>query len=348
MNQPTASVSKNPFGGAGTAAKPPATTNAPATGNEMTPMKAFSAAINTRRSLFAAVLPKHTNADRFIRSVMIAVAREPKLLDCEPTSMFNALHQAASLGLEVSGQLGSAYLVPFRDNKKRDMCVQLIPGYRGLIGLARQSGEIESIDAFVVYERDECHVQFGTDPKIEHRPAMDGDPGKPRFFYSVATFKGGGKQFIFMTKAQVDAVKRMSKASGSGPWVDHYEEMGKKTVIRRLMKYLPLSVEKLARALEIDEAVETGRQAPPEIIDVAAFEAMAADARVTADLEGAPGAVDVALESVETTTREPGVDDPDGAPADAANPFTAAAEPAKPKESFADVAKRAAAKAGGA
>lgn len=270
---------------------------APATERPKSQIDLFGAALASRRTGYAAVLPKHVSPDRFIRSAMIAVSRTPKLLDCTPASMYHALQQAATLGLEVSGTLGSAYLVPYKST------VQLIPGYRGLIGLARQSGEVTSIDAYVVHERDVCHVSLGTEPKIDHEPCLDGDPGAMRLVYAVAKLVGGGQQFVVMTKAEVDKIRARSKSANDGPWVTDYEEMAKKTAIRRLMKYLPLSVEKLARALELDEAAETGKPAPPEAIDATAFSTFAADSAASAEQEGAPGAVDAALDRAEAAAQ---------------------------------------------
>lgn len=288
-----------PSPGAARAASPALRSTAPASAAPATTerpksqIELFGAAVTTRKAAYAAVLPKHMSADRFVRSAMIAVSREPKLLQCRPETMYHALQQAAVLGLEVSGTLGSAYLIPYKDT------VQLIPGYRGLIALARQSGEVTSIDAYVVHEGDRCHVRLGTDPNIEHEPKLDGDAGAVRLVYAVAKLVGGGQQFVVMTKAEIEKVRAGSKAGRSGPWVDHWEEMAKKTAIRRLMKYLPLSVEKLARALEIDEAAETGKAAPPETIDATAFATFASDSAAAADAEGAPGAVDAALDRTE-------------------------------------------------
>lgn len=263
------------------------------TSRPKTEIELFGSAVSTRKAAYAAVLPKHLNADRFVRSAMIAVARTPKLLKCHPDTMYQALQTAATLGLEVSGVLGSAYLVPYGD------AVQLIPGYRGLIALARQSGEVTSIDAYVVHEGDICHVKLGTEPTIEHEPKLDGDPGKLRLVYAVAKLVGGGVQFVVMTKAEIEKIRSGSKAGNSGPWKDHYEEMAKKTAIRRLMKYLPLSVEKLARALEVDDASDTGKPAPPETLDATAFATFAEDSAAAADAEGTPGEIDRALTGAE-------------------------------------------------
>lgn len=134
---------------------------------------------------------------------------------------------------------------------------QMIPGYRGLIDLARRSGAVQSISAEIVYERDVFKLSLGVENKIDHAPCLDGDRGEFKLVYAVATFKDGGYQFIWMTKGQVEAIRERSKAKDSGPWVTDYEEMVKKTAIRRLCKMLPMSVE-LAAAVALSDAADTG------------------------------------------------------------------------------------------
>jgi recombination protein RecT len=153
--------------------------------------------------------------------------------------------QAAQLGLEPTGVLGGAYLVPYKET-----CT-LIIGYRGLIDLARRSGQIESIEAHVVYSNDRFRCHYGLSPVLEHEPAWEGPPGAVKAVYAIAKMKDGGMQLEVMTRAQVDAIKARSKTSGSGPWVTDYDEMARKTVVRRIAKYLPLTTE-LSDALQID------------------------------------------------------------------------------------------------
>jgi recombinational DNA repair protein RecT len=136
----------------------------------------------------------------------------------------------------------------------------MIPGYRGLISLARRSGQLKSIEARVVYANDTFGIEYGTSPFLKHVPNLTGDPGPLVLVYAVARLVDGGEQVEVMTKVQVDAIRSRSRAGKSGPWVTDYDEMARKTVVRRICKYLPLSVE-LAKALEIDERVESG-QAP--------------------------------------------------------------------------------------
>ena len=152
--------------------------------------------------------------------------------------------QAAQLGLE-PGLLGHCYLLPFKNNKKGITEVQFIIGYKGMIDLARRSGQIQNIYAHAVYEKDEFEYELGLEPKLVHKPSMEADRGAFVGAYAVAHFKDGGYQFEFMPKAEIEKRKGRSKTANSSysPWATDYEEMAKKTVIRHMWKYLPISVE---------------------------------------------------------------------------------------------------------
>lgn len=200
----------------------------------------------------ASRLPKHLTPDRITKVALTAINKTPKLMECSRESLLMSIMQAAELGLEPGGALGEGYLVPYGKQ------CQFIPGYRGLISLARRSGQIVSIEAHVVHEKDSFTCCLGLDPQLKHEPAWDeADPGKLRFVYAVAKLKDGGVQFEVMSRAQIEGIRSKSKAGSSGPWVDHYEEMARKTVVRRLFKYLPVSVE-LATAMELQAGAEKG------------------------------------------------------------------------------------------
>lgn len=208
--------------------------------------------INRSKDQISARLPKHLTADRIMKVALTAINKTPKLLECSRESLLMSIMQAAEMGLEPGGLLGEGYLVPYGTQ------CQFIPGYRGLISLARRSGQIVSIEAHVVFQKDEFECGFGLDPFLKHTPAWEEvDPGPLRFVYAVAKLKDGGVQFEVMSRAQIEGIRAKSKAGRSGPWVDHFDEMARKTVIRRLFKYLPVSVE-LAQALEIQASAETG------------------------------------------------------------------------------------------
>ncbi|MEC3884605.1 recombination protein RecT [Halobacillus sp. HZG1] len=190
---------------------------------------------------FERALPKHMDADRLGRIAMTTIRQNPKLLECSIPSLMGAVMQAAQLGLE-PGLIGHCYLVPFYNGKMKETDVQFIIGYKGMIDLARRSGHIESIYAHTVHENDEFEYELGLHPKLVHKPST-GERGNMNFVYSVAHFKDGGYQFEVFSRNDVDKVKERSKAGKFGPWQTDYEEMAKKTVIRRMFKYLPISVE---------------------------------------------------------------------------------------------------------
>lgn len=205
----------------------------------------------------AAALPKHLNAERIVRVTMTSIQRNPDLLDCDPISLVGAVIQSSQLGLEPDGILGHAYLVPFRNNKKGGrMEVQFIPGYKGLIDLARRSGQVNRISAHIVYEGDIFKMEFGTSEVLEHIPVPPSQRGERKGVYAVAVLKDGSTHFEWLWEEEIQKIKNQVKAK-FGPWITHEEEMIRKTAIRRLVKYLPLSVE-LAKAAAVDELADAG------------------------------------------------------------------------------------------
>lgn len=236
----------------------------------LAPVKPIDNVRNTLEQLkpqMRLALPKHLTADRLCRIVMTAVQNTPKLLECDRRSFFAAVMSCAQLGLEPDGVLGQAYLIPFGQGDRAK--VQLIIGYKGLISLARNSGDVVSIAAHEVCRNDHFKYVFGLEEKLEHIPAT-GERGEVTHFYAVAQFKGGGHHFDVMTRAEVEAVRdassgyktavRFAKAGQepNSPWVQSFVEMGKKSAIRRIAKYLPMNVQKAAA---ISEMYEAGRHA---------------------------------------------------------------------------------------
>lgn len=223
------------------------------------------------KNQFAMALPKHMNADRMARIITTEIRKTPALGDSNIQSFLGAVVQCSQLGLEPGGALGHAYLLPFGNGKAKDgkSNVQLIIGYRGMIDLARRSGQIISISARTVRDGDDFHYEYGLNETLTHTPKAD-DDALITHIYAVAKLKDGGVQFEVMTKSQIDKVKATSKAGDSGPWKSHYEEMAKKTVIRRLFKYLPVSIE-IQQAVVLDEKAEAGISQDNEMVFDADF-----------------------------------------------------------------------------
>lgn len=200
---------------------------------------------------FEMALPKHITPERMLRVALTACQQTPKLLDCDRKSLFSAIMRAAQLGLEPDGILGQAHLIPYGNQ------VQFIPGYKGLIDLARRSGEVSNIIAKEVYSNDEFTVDFSQEIPFVHKPLLTGERGAVTHFWAMARFKDGGFHWDFMTKEEVEKIRDGSSGKNNQVWRNHFIEMGKKTVIRRIAKYLPMSVQKAAL---VNDLVDAGKK----------------------------------------------------------------------------------------
>ena len=201
-------------------------------------------------------LPSVITPERFTRMVLTALSSSPKLQACTPMSFMGAMMQAAQLGVEPNTPLGQAYLIPYGS-----VC-QFQLGYKGLIDLAYRSGEVSSIQAHEVHENDTFTYEYGLEPKLRHVPAQT-DRGPVTFYYAVLKLKNGGVGFEVMSREDVEkfAMKK-SKAYRNGPWQTDFDEMAKKTVLKKVLKYAPLKTE-FARAVASDESVKTMKMDEP-------------------------------------------------------------------------------------
>ena len=202
------------------------------------------------KSQLAAALPKFLDSDHFVRSAITEFRLNPALAECSVPSVLGYFMQAAACGLEPASMLGQCYPVPFRNKKTGMKECQFIIGFRGMLSIARRSGEIASVVAEVVHENDEFSIEYGMKPDLIHKPCIDGDPGAFKGAYVVVRFKGEGIDPVikYMPKSEIDKHRNRSKSSGDGPWVTDYEEMAKKTVFRSVFKWLPISIEQIQAA----------------------------------------------------------------------------------------------------
>lgn len=192
---------------------------------------------------------------RFLAQLRFALAKNPALQGCTPTSLMGAALEAADLGLDPSGRAGSAWMIPFKGQ------VTLVPGYRGLIDLAHRSGFVRGVNAFLVYDNDKFKMQLGRMP--EHEPFLpkkaDEKRGDWYAAWAIARLAGGGYVVDFMTRLEIEAIRNRSPGyrSKGSPWHSDPEEMARKTMLRRLIKKLPISpvsrLDKLVRATELDD-----------------------------------------------------------------------------------------------
>ena len=221
--------------------------------------QSFPALLKQHQAEIARALPRHINPDRMARIALTEFRKNPKLGECDPRSVFAAIILASQLGLE-PGVLGQCYLIPYKSE------CQLIPGYQGLLDLARRTGRVKRIEAQVVYDRDRFTYRTGLSIFLEHEPMLDGDRGDPRLAYAVAEFADGGYHVEVMSRSEIDSIRdrsngvQMAKRFGKKtPWDTDPDQMWRKTVLRRLCKFLPKSVE-LAQALSLDDSANRGSQ----------------------------------------------------------------------------------------
>ena len=210
-------------------------------------------------SAIKAMAGKYLTSDRISKMILLAANRQPKLFDCTPRSFLDACMKSAELGLDFGGATGQAYLVPFRNgplSKKHIRTVldcTFIPGYQGLIELCYRGGNVASIDAQLVYQKDKFSHNLGSKPFADLEMNIDEeDRGDIRCAFASIWLKGAPHPKIeIMTKSQLLAIKNRSKAKDSGPWVTDEPEMMRKTVLRRALKYIPKTPE-IEQALEAD------------------------------------------------------------------------------------------------
>lgn len=202
------------------------------------------------------------SADQIKTQAMIAVARNPKLLNCTRFSFLESVVRAAELGLRFAGAGGEAYLIPYKTK-----CT-LIIGYRGLCALARRTGKVIRIEARCVHEKDVFKIEYGHSQQLIHRPHLGPDRGEITCAYAIGELRGGSVQLEVMTRVQIDQIRARSRASNDGPWKTDYEEMSRKTVLRRLCKYLPFPTA-FEDALAAEEPpIEDQHRKPVETQDV--------------------------------------------------------------------------------
>lgn len=245
--------------------------------------------INAMSGEIAKALPQVMTPERFTRIALSAVSNTPKLGGCTPQSFLGAMMNAAQLGLEPNTPLGQAYLIPFENRKKGITECQFQIGYKGLIDLAYRSGEVKMIDAQTVYENDEFEYELGMDPVLKHKPART-NRGNPIYFYATFKLTNGGQGFQVMSIEDVqDHAKKYSKTYNNGPWQTNFEEMAKKTVLKKLLKYAPLKTE-FVKQVTSDETIKTSisdhmEDVPNEYMDVE-YEEHPNEDPVTGEIKG--------------------------------------------------------------
>lgn len=247
-----------------------ATAVATTTGKDLKPHEAFEQMLHKRQSEFMKALPSHISYDKFQRVVMTAVITEPKLLGADRSSLMVSCLKAAQDGLLPDKR--DAALVIFNSKVKDPAtgaekwidAVQYMPMYSGILKKVRQSDELAGITAHVVYARDTFNYILGDEEKIEHKPYFGAEErGDIVAAYCIARLKDGTVMREVMTFQDIEKIRKKSKSGNDkatgeskGIWKDWYEEMAKKTVFRRLAKWLPQTADILETALKNDDSMQ--------------------------------------------------------------------------------------------
>lgn len=217
---------------------------------ELTPMEAMRGTLVKMQPEFASALPPQIPVEKFIRTTLTAVQMNPELLSADRRSLLGACMKAAQDGLLLDGREAAPVIFNTKDGKK----VQYMPMVGGILKKIRNSGELASISANVVYDKDFFEYELGDDERIVHKPFLGADRGQQLAVYAVAKTKDGAIYREVMSVADVEKVRAASRAGKFGPWADWWDEMAKKTVIRRMAKRLPSSA-------DVDQVFESDNDA---------------------------------------------------------------------------------------
>lgn len=223
--------------------------------------------LDENRKKITKALGKWMTMDRMLMLVVNSIRRNPDLGKCSPISIYSCVMQSAQLRLPPDDMRGLAYLVPFWNGKKGVFEAQFMPGFKGLVKLAKDSGEVKNVYSRVVYSNEHFEIEEGLNPRLEHVPLPPAERGNPKGTYTVTELKDGSKEFTFLWEDDIQKLRSRSKAGGSGPWVTDPDEMRKKSTIRRAMKLRDLGSERLSKAVALDEMIDTDVSSREEFED---------------------------------------------------------------------------------
>lgn len=226
----------------------------------LTPVKQVCQAIASPdfKATLQQALPPNVSIDRFIRTAMTGIQQNPAVCEADRQSLYLAIQRCASDGL-------------MPDNREAALAiyggkVNYMPMVLGIIKRLATAGI--TIDAQVVRANDDFEQEFGDDARIVHKaPRLGQDRGELIGAYAIAKLPNGMVMREVMDKAQIEQVRMASRSANGGPWKQWYDEMARKTVLRRLAKRLPI----------LDASVADTVNADDDLMDFAAGNASAGD-----------------------------------------------------------------------
>lgn len=218
--------------------------------------------IEKNKDAIIASLPEGINIKKFERDLFTAITTTPKLKECEPFSVLSAFVVSAQLGLTPNNtQLGEAWVIPYGNNAQFQL------GYQGLLTLAYRNPKVSMCFAKEVHENDDFEIDLGTG-YVKHHPNLRGTSGNTIGYYAVLKLTDGTQQVEYMSKEDMELYRKKYSKSGDA-WTKGYDGMGKKVVLKRVLKYAPRSVE-FQRLLSQDGAIRTEKETStisPDLMD---------------------------------------------------------------------------------
>lgn len=213
--------------------------------------------------VYARKLVSDERAAEFATHISIMAQQNPKIRECNPLSVVNAMMACVRLNLMPNTPEQYVALIPYG----KELQFQVM--YRGLTQLAYNSGIVNKIDAQLVFPEDDWSIEEGTDRKLVHRWTAESlardrtKADEALFAYATAILNTGEKTFVIMTQSEIKEIKEKAvKATGNDtPWSRWPAEQYKKTVVKRFTKLLPKSSEdnRLAYAIQADNLAEAGK-----------------------------------------------------------------------------------------
>jgi recombination protein RecT len=235
--------------------------NAPAEASSgPSPVVKLQSMLEKYKSQMALALPKHLTPDRMCRLALSEFSKSEKLQQCDSKSIIASVMTATQIGLEI-GVLGQGFLVPYYDNKARCMRAQFIPGWQGMVDLVSRAGRA-NVWTGAVFEGDDFDYALGDSPFVRHRPGEENDPAKLTHVYAIGRVNGSNWPVIevWPIAKVLKHRDKFNKVGDSHYSFKNWEMYARKIPLLQVLKYIPKSIE-LSNALEIDNAVESGRGA---------------------------------------------------------------------------------------
>jgi len=206
------------------------------------------------------IMPPNMNANKLMAMMFNELSRKPELVYCDKTSLIGALKNCAELGLMPGGILGHAHIVPFNDKRTGGSRAQLFIDYKGLIQLLYNTGKVFYIEAQAVDANDEFSYCYGLNSNLIHTPSAN-PSGKRVYFYVIVHLKNGAKPFKVMSMPEIEYYRKLSQNPDSSFWLNFYDNMALKTVLKRLAPWLPTTFE-LSQAVQLDDVAEFSGEQP--------------------------------------------------------------------------------------